>query len=102
MCDDGDFDRWEEVLVEVTVLGVVPSEPFILERHEMVQEVAFDGPEKAWRMKVIGFVPSLLSGRIRGMVGMSASGSPIMFCSMWNFEGKVPRTGWLPACISFS
>ena len=36
VCDDGDFDRWEEVLVEVTMLGVVPSEPFILERHEMV------------------------------------------------------------------
>ena len=36
VCDDRDFDRWEEVLVEVTVLGVVPSEPFILERHEMV------------------------------------------------------------------
>ena len=29
------------------------------------------------------------------MVGMSASGSPMMFCSMWNFEGKVPRTGWV-------
>ena len=36
VCDDGDFDRWEEVLTEVTVLGVVPSEPFVLERHEMV------------------------------------------------------------------
>ena len=35
VCDDGDFDRWEEVLVEVTALRVVPSEPFILERHEM-------------------------------------------------------------------
>ena len=29
------------------------------------------------------------------MVGMSASGSPMMFCSMRNFEGKVPRTGWV-------
>ena len=27
------------------------------------------------------------------MVGMSVSGSPIMFRSMRNFEGKVPRTG---------
>ena len=36
VCDDGDFDRQEEVLMEVTVLGVIPSEPFILERHEMV------------------------------------------------------------------
>ena len=36
VCDDGDFDRQEEVLVKVTALGVVPSEPFILERHEMV------------------------------------------------------------------
>ena len=27
------------------------------------------------------------------MVGMSASGSPMMFRSMRNFEGKVPRTG---------
>ena len=26
----------------------------------MVKEVAFGGPEKAWRMKVIGFVLSLL------------------------------------------
>ena len=36
VCDDGDFDWQKEVLVEVTALGVVPSEPFILERHEMV------------------------------------------------------------------
>ena len=34
VCDDGDFDWWEKVLVEVTMLGVVPSEPFILERSE--------------------------------------------------------------------
>ena len=27
------------------------------------------------------------------MVGMSASRSPMMFRSMRNFEGKVPRTG---------
>ena len=27
VCDDGDFDRQEEVLAEVTALGVVPSEP---------------------------------------------------------------------------
>ena len=36
VCDDGDFNRWEEVLAEVTALGVVPSEPFILERHEVM------------------------------------------------------------------
>ena len=36
VCNDGEFNRQEEVLTEVTVLGVVPSEPFILERHEMV------------------------------------------------------------------
>ena len=36
VCDDGDFDRQEEVLAEVTALRVVPSKPFILERHEMV------------------------------------------------------------------
>ena len=36
VCDDGDFNRWEEVLMEVTMLRIVPSEPFILERHEMV------------------------------------------------------------------
>ena len=36
VCDDGDFDRREEVVMEVTALGVVPSEPFVLERHEMV------------------------------------------------------------------
>ena len=29
------------------------------------------------------------------MVGMSASGSPMMFHSMQNFEGKVLRTGWV-------
>ena len=29
------------------------------------------------------------------MVGMSASGSPMMFHSMRNLEGKVPRTGWV-------
>ena len=36
VCDDGDFDRREKVLAEVTTLRVVPSEPLILERHEMV------------------------------------------------------------------
>ena len=36
VCNDGDFNRQEEVLVEVTTLGVVPSEPFVLETHEMV------------------------------------------------------------------
>ena len=36
VCNDRDFNRREEVLAEVTMLGVVPSEPFILERHEMV------------------------------------------------------------------
>ena len=36
VCDDGNFNRREEVLAEVTALGVDPSEPFILERHEMV------------------------------------------------------------------
>ena len=36
VCDDGDFDRREEVLAEVAMLGVIPSEPFVLERHEMV------------------------------------------------------------------
>ena len=36
MCDDGDFDWREKVLTEVTMLGVVPSKPFALERHEMV------------------------------------------------------------------
>ena len=36
VCDDGDFDWREEVLVEVTALGVVPSKPFVLERHEVM------------------------------------------------------------------
>ena len=36
VCDDRDFDRREEVLMEVTALGVVPSEPFVLERHEVM------------------------------------------------------------------
>ena len=36
VCDDGDFDRQEEVLAEVSALRVVPSEPFVLERHKMV------------------------------------------------------------------
>ena len=44
VCNDGDFNWWEKVLVEVTALGVVPSEPFVLERHEMVWEVMFDRP----------------------------------------------------------
>ena len=61
VCNDGDFDRWEEVLTEVTTLGVIPSEPFVLERHEMVEEVVFSGPEKARRMKVVSFVASLFS-----------------------------------------
>ena len=36
VCDDGNFDRWEEVLAEVTTLRVVPSKPFVLERHEVM------------------------------------------------------------------
>ena len=36
VCNDGDFNRWKEVLAEVTALRVVPSESFILEQHEMV------------------------------------------------------------------
>ena len=36
VCDDGDFDWWKEVLTGVTVLEVIPREPFILERHEIV------------------------------------------------------------------
>ena len=36
VCNDRDFNRREDVLAEVTVLGVIPSEPFVLERHEMV------------------------------------------------------------------
>ena len=36
VCDDGDFDRQKEVLMVVTALGVVPSKPFVLERHEVV------------------------------------------------------------------
>ena len=36
VCDDWDFDWREEVLTEVTMLRVVPSEPFVLERHEMM------------------------------------------------------------------
>ena len=36
VCDDRDFDRCKEVLAEVTTLGVIPREPFILERHEVV------------------------------------------------------------------
>ena len=36
VCDDGDFDWRKKVLMEVTALGVIPSEPFVLERHEIV------------------------------------------------------------------
>ena len=36
VCIDGDFDRWKEVLMEVTVIRVIPSEPFVLERHEVM------------------------------------------------------------------
>ena len=61
VCDDGDFNRWEKVLTEVTALGVIPSKPFVLERHKMVKEVMFDGSEEAQRMKVISFVSPLLS-----------------------------------------
>ena len=43
----------------------------------MVQKVMFDGPEKAWRMKVIGFVPSLL--------GVMTTG-----CEQWKDRGN----GW--------
>ena len=77
VCNDGDFDRQEEVLTEVTVHGVVPSEPFVLERHEMVEEVMFGGPEKARRMKVVSFVASLF-----GVVTVG--------CERWKDRGN----GW--------
>ena len=31
VCNDRDFDWWKEVLIRMTVLGVVPSKSFILE-----------------------------------------------------------------------
>ena len=34
--DDGDFDGWKEVLTEMTMLKVIPSESFILECHEIM------------------------------------------------------------------
>ena len=34
--DDRDFDRREEVFAEMTPLGVIPGESFILEDHEVV------------------------------------------------------------------
>ena len=77
VCDDGDINWWEKVLAEVTALGVVPSEPFVLERHEMVKELAFGGPEKAWRMKVVGLVASLF--------GVATAG-----CKWWKDRGN----GW--------
>ena len=36
VCDDQDFNRWKEVFVEMTVLGIVLSESFILEQHEVM------------------------------------------------------------------
>ena len=36
VCDDRNFNRRKEVLAEVTVLRVIPREPFVFERHEMV------------------------------------------------------------------
>ena len=36
VCNDGDFDWGKEVLTEVTTLGVVLSESFVLERHEVM------------------------------------------------------------------
>ena len=34
--DDRDFDRWKEILVEMNMLGVIPSKSFIFECHEMM------------------------------------------------------------------
>ena len=36
VCDDRNFNRWKEVLTEVTTLRAIPSEPFILKRHEVM------------------------------------------------------------------
>ena len=68
---------FQQVLTEVTTLGVIPSEPFILERHEMVQNIMFDGPEEAQRMKVVGFALLLL--------GVTTTG-----CEQW----KDQWNGW--------
>ena len=75
MCNDRDFDWQEEVLAEVTVFGVVPSKPFVLERHEMVQKVVFNGPEKTRRMKVVSFVLSLLGVTTAGFKGWKDQGN---------------------------
>ena len=34
--NDGDFNRREEVFAEMTPLGVIPGESFILEDHKVV------------------------------------------------------------------
>ena len=88
VCDDGDFNRQEEVLTEVTALGVIPSEPFILERHEMVKELTFGGPEKAQRMKVVGLVALLF--------GVATVG-----CKWWKDRGNGRDVGeWVSDDVS--
>ena len=88
--DDGDFDRREEVLAEVTAFGVVPSEPFILDRHEMVKEVTFGGPEKARRMKVVGLIAPL--------IGVATTG-----CEQWKDRGNGQDVGeWVSDDVSLN
>ena len=90
VCDDGIFHRQKEVLMEVTTLGVFPSEPFILERHEMVHKITFDWPEKAWRMKVVGFVVSLFSVATAG-------------CEQWKDWGNGWNVGeWVSDDVSLN
>lgn len=36
MCDNRDFSRGEEVLAEMSTLGIVPGEAFILQYYEVV------------------------------------------------------------------
>ena len=37
VCDDRNFNRQKEVFMEVTVLGVIPSESLVLEVHEVLK-----------------------------------------------------------------
>jgi hypothetical protein len=53
MGDSGDLDRWEEVFVKMSTLGVVLSEAVLMEDHEMMEQGVLFIPQESQLMKFV-------------------------------------------------
>jgi hypothetical protein len=60
MGDSGDLDRWEEVFPKMSMLGVIPSEPVLMEDHEVMEQGMLFIPQKSQLMKFVEDVMVLL------------------------------------------